>query len=296
MKKYLLFSFVIAILILTACSSNQQSESGDSGEPLSEEMDRSAGETKESASDSSSSNETMKMPELQTDRKVIFNANLSLTVEDLSDATGRLKELLEANGGYIVESRTFSEEETNYGSMTVRVPQDNFYPFLDEAETIGKGTPEKSVTGTDVTEEFVDLEARLKAKEDVRDRLQSFLEKAEKTEDLLAISNDLSRVQEEIEQLKGRMNYLNNQSDYSTVTVSLEEKKIKVPTFGEGDKSTIAEAKQLFMKTANGILSFFSKTVVVLIGLSPVLVPLAALTLFFFIRNRRRKKSDPNIH
>lgn len=294
MKRVLICVIAMSIFLITACSSNQhQSESGDRGEFTTEDM---AGSSEEGEgndrSESPSSNVAMDMPKLQTDRKIIFNANLSLTVEDLSKATDRIEQLLESNGGYIVEANTFSEEESNHGSMTVRVPQNNFYPFLDEAETIGKGTPEKSISGSDVTEEFVDLEARLKAKEDVKSRLESFLEKAEKTEDLLAISNDLSRIQEEIEQLKGRMKYLNNQSDYSTVTISFEERKITVPSLREGDDSTIAEAKQLFMKTANGILHFFSKTVVVLIGLSPVLVPLTLLAVFFLIRHRRKRTKE----
>ncbi|WP_377887818.1 DUF4349 domain-containing protein [Alkalihalobacillus sp. R86527] len=294
MNKVLICVIALSIFLITACSSEQnQSESADRVEFATEDMAGNAEEGKgNDTSESSSSDKAMDMPKLQTDRKVIFHANLSITVEDLSKATDRLEQLLESNNGYIVEANTFSEENTNYGSMTVRVPQNNFYPFLDKAETIGKGTPEKSISGSDVTEEFVDLEARLKAKENVKSRLESFLKKAEKTEDLLAISNDLSQIQEEIEQLKGRMKYLNNQSDYSTVTISLEESKITVPSLGEGDDSTIDEAKQLFMKTANGILHFFSKTVVFLFGLSPVLVPLTLVAVFFLLRHRKKRRKE----
>lgn len=283
------------MLVLTACSSNKNQESIENSDrgPASESMDAASGqESKNESAESPTSTKAGEMPKLQTDRKVIFNANLSLTVDDLSNANDRLKKLVTSNNGYIVEASTYSEGDNNYGSMTARIPQDKFYPFLDSAETIGKGTPQKSISGTDVTEEFVDLEARLKAKENVRNRLEVFLENAEKTEDLLAISNDLSRVQEEIEQLKGRMKYLNNQSDYSTITISLEEKKITVPPLGDRDQSTIAEAKQLFMKTANGILYFFSKSFVVIIGLSPVLIPAVAIAIVIWVRYRRKNAKE----
>ncbi len=284
------------ILLLTACSSDgeQSSESSDvDTAPNSEAMENSAGSSNESDTKSTSSKEQSEIMPLQQERKVIFNANLSLTVDQLKKASDQLNQLTTSYKGYIVEESTSTEGESLFGSMTVRIPQNQFHSFLDEAEAIGKGSSQKSITGSDVTEEYVDLSSRLKAKETVMKRLESFLDKATKTDDLLAISNDLSRVQEEIEQLKGRIQYLDNQSEFSTVTISFEQHKVTVPKIGENELNTFSEAKNLFMTTVNGILSFFSTTLVFLIGLSPVLVPLIAIGLFFFIRYRKAmKKAD----
>ncbi|WP_347548889.1 DUF4349 domain-containing protein [Pseudalkalibacillus hwajinpoensis] len=76
--------------------------------------------------------------------------------------------------------------------------------------------------------------------------MRIFLKKPEKTDDLLAISNDLSHVQEEIEQLKGRMNYLDNQSEFSTVIISIAQKKITVPSISNKELNTLTEAKENF--------------------------------------------------
>jgi len=96
---------------------------------------------------------------------------------------------------------------------------------------------DSSITGQDVTEEYIDLESRLKSKQAVESRF-SFMEQAEKTEDLLAISKDLAKVQEEIETIKGRMNYLENKADLATVTISIEENKVEVKNLGDSQLKT----------------------------------------------------------
>ncbi|MDP4552498.1 DUF4349 domain-containing protein [Alkalihalobacillus macyae] len=287
--------FSMIFLLLIGCSSTDEhsSESADMAG-----SDHSASKIEEAPHEDSQlqGSESSQLSPLQAERKVVFNANLSLTVEDLPQATDKLNELTSSYKGYVVEESTYTEGESVLGSMTVRIPQGQFYAFLDKAEAIGKGLSQKSITGSDVTEQYIDLNSRLKAKEAVMKRLQGFLNEATKTEDLLSISNDLSRVQEEIEQLKGQINYLDNQSEFSTVSLSLEQQKISVPTFAENELSTFTEAKKLFMTTANGLLSFGSKSIVFLIGLSPIFLPLLAVGLFFYIRYRKKtKKVDQNL-
>jgi chromosome segregation ATPase len=74
------------------------------------------------------------------------------------------------------------------------------------------------IQGNDVSEEMVDLDARLKAKQATEARLLDLMKQAKEANDLIAIANRLDEVQSEIEQIKGRIQYLNNQVDYSTVT------------------------------------------------------------------------------
>ncbi len=284
MNRWLSLIFA-SILILVGCSSNEGRNSFESSDRVSDHSSKQSKDNGATEGNSSSAEATSELPELQQDRKVIFNTNLSLTVEDLTQAIDEIKELTKIFEGYVVEENTSSENDTLLGSMTIRIPQSQFDAYLHKVETLAKGTPQKSITSRDVTENYVDLSSRLKAKEAVQQRLESFLNEATKTDDLLAISNELSRVQEEIEQLKGQINYLDNQSDYSTVTISLEQKKRPVP---EKDFETLSEAKSLFTTTLNGLLAFFSKTIVLLIGLSPILLPLLIIGLFFLYRFRKK--------
>ena len=284
MKRWLLL-IIASILILAGCSSNEGRNSLESGDRVTNHPTEQNKGSDPADGNNSSTEVKPKVPALQKDRKVIFNANLSLTVEDLTQAIDEIKESTKIFEGYVVEESTFSEDNAFIGSMTIRIPQSQFDAYLRKVEILAKGAPQKSITSMDVTENYVDLSSRLKAKEAVQQRLESFLNEATKTDDLLAISNELSRVQEEVEQLKGQINYLDNQSEYSTVTISLEQKKRPAP---EKDFETLSEAKSLFTTTSNGLLAFFSKTIVLLIGLSPILLPLLTIGLFFLYRFRKK--------
>ncbi|MCA0991750.1 DUF4349 domain-containing protein [Pseudalkalibacillus hwajinpoensis] len=286
MKRWL-FVILTSILMLAGCSSNEENSSSDQATEHFTEQNRDSGGAKENRS---SEEEKQEMPPLLKERKVIFNANLFLTVEDLTQTIDLIKKSTKRFEGYVVEESTFSEENAYIGSMTIRIPQSQFDAYLRKVETLTKGEPQKSITSKDVTENYVDLSSRLKAKEAVQQKLESFLNEATKTGDLLAISNELSRVQEEVEQLKGQINYLDNQSDYSTITISLEQTKRPVP---KKDFETLSEAKHLFLTTSNRLVAFFSKTIVLLIGLSPILLPLLIIGLFFLYRFRKKTSKKP---
>ncbi len=229
-----------------------------------------------------------------TNRMVIYNANLSLEIKEYHKIEAIIQEKVAALGGYVVESSIYySGEDRTNGHLVVKVPQKSFHSFINEVESESVKVNDRHVSGNDVTEEFVDLESRLRSKRVVEERLISFMEKADKTEDLLKISGDLARVQEEIEQVMGRMNYLKNNVDFSTVSISLTEKKVSVASIQSGDNlNTWVKAKSLFMDSINGLLSFFSFLVVALVGFSPIFVPLLVV-LVFFLYVRRNRKNKP---
>ncbi|WP_171016955.1 DUF4349 domain-containing protein [Pseudalkalibacillus caeni] len=301
MKKVLAFLVPLLVLLLAACSSgaesSQDSEAGYSestGDKAVSNTDNTVvrnGATEENKATEETKN---KNPLFQTERKIIYNADLELTVEKLDETKEKIESLTSEHGGYIVQSSYFTDEnKIQHGSVTVRVPSNKFKSFLAFASDLSKGNPRQSINGQDVTEEYVDLESRLKAKEAVRERLESFLKNAEKTEDLLAISDDLGQVQEEIEQLQGRITYLKNQSDYATVSISIIEKNVNVPGFQNGEElNTWQETKKLFMMTVNGIVAFFSKAFVFLVGLSPVFVPLVIILGILFYFRKKRKTAE----
>src|SRR5690625_6804027 len=101
--------------------------------------------------------------------------------------------------------------------MTVRIPEKHFQTFLTDTEEEAAEVLSRNVSGQDVTEQYVDLESRLKSKHAVEERLLAFMEDAKKTEDLLKISKDLATVQEDIEVIVGKMKYLENQSEERSV-------------------------------------------------------------------------------
>ncbi len=144
-------------------------------------------------------------------RVVVYTAALRSVVGEIDASMARAKELALACGGYVQEMRG--------DSITLRVPAENFEPTLAAIEALGQ-TVEREIHAQDVTEEYVDLEARLKAAQQMRDRLAALLEKAADVKAMLEVERELGRVNEEIEKLTGKLNLLKNKVAYSAISVS----------------------------------------------------------------------------
>lgn len=283
MKK---FGTIIVILLLTlfsAACSNSESKSDNSadssaGKSAKEiaDSDMTMNSEDEQADKAEMSSPENKVSSTPDNRKVIYTADLYIRVKNFNQAVSAFQDTIASLGGYVIESNTYSSEDEmpKEGSLTVKVPEDKFQSFL---KTVGKGSVkvnQQTVTGQDVTEEYVDLESRLKAKKAVEERLLSFMKNAQKTEDLLKISSDLSAVQEEMEQITGRINYLKNQTSFATVTMQISEDKISVPGLENEELNTWEKTKKQFMESLNALLAAGSALIVFTAGNLPVLLVL----------------------
>jgi hypothetical protein len=165
---------------------------------------------------------TNAMAKQQTRRQMIIrHATLSVEVEDVRSAETDIGTMAEEMGGYVVETNNYGVDENLKAQMTVRVPSESFDPALEHIQQLSLRIFSQQVSGEDVTAEFVDLESRLRNLEATRDRLRGFLEQADDVEDALSVSEALTRVQGDIEQIQGRMNYLEQSAAMSTIEVSL---------------------------------------------------------------------------
>lgn len=169
--------------------------------------------------------ESSSATEVRPDRMLIWKASMSIQVWSVSNAVNQAVSLAERQGGF-VEKKTDRGEES--ASLTVRVPAKSFKTALSSLETLGTVTY-RNIEGEDVTEQFIDVEARLKNKIVLRDRLKQLLEKATEVKDILAIETELNRVQADIDSMEGRIKSLKGQIEYATVTLSLERKPILGP-------------------------------------------------------------------
>ncbi|SFE02429.1 MYXO-CTERM domain-containing protein [Lentibacillus persicus] len=307
-KSFLYLTIIVFGVIVAACSNDTENsdQSSDQANVETEQFttensqtsespaDRQASESSEEAASGQSEGDTTSEAKEMTDsdRKIIYTANLRIEVKDYQATVEGINAEVTDRGGYIVESnmREGNEDRTTTGQVTVRVPQEEFEVFVQTVEDSSNRVLESSTSGRDVTEEYVDLESRLESKQVVEERLQSFMEQAEKTEDLLEISDDLATVQQEIEEITGRMNYLDNKVDLATVTIYIEENNVSLSN--EDDLNTWEKTKQQFMQSINFLRSAVSGLVVFLAGSSPVLLILALLGFAVFWLIRRRKKNE----
>ncbi len=280
-------------VILTACSSSDEElakmstedRASDSAEfETKEEQSVDAEREQESVAEETASPST---------RMIIHQARISTNVKDLKKAQHNMEQRVKDYGGYIVESNVYLEsDETSSGKMIVRIPEKHFETFLSEAEVEASKVLEKNVTGQDVTEQYVDLSSRVKSKRAVEERLLAFMKDAEKTEDLLKISSDLAKVQEEIEVLVGKIKYLENQTSFSTIELTMFENRVIIPEIENKDLNTWEKTKKQFITSTNALLSIGSGIIVFIVGNLPVLilVTIIAVAVFWIIKKRKIKE------
>ncbi|MGV3466897.1 MAG: DUF4349 domain-containing protein [Heyndrickxia sp.] len=291
LKTVLLLS--LSVILLVACSN---SESSKGGSKSSKDIASHGNATEQSLDQSNKVKPDSKKNLNVQSRKVIYNASLNMEVKHLPDVQDKIRDFAGQMGGYIVDQRIDEEtKERQTGYQTVRIPQKKFQAFLSKVKPLGIKVENQSISGQDVTEEYVDLQSRLNSKKLSEKRLTQFMNEAKDTKTLLEISNELSKVQEEIETLEGRIKYIDNQVDFSTVTINLFENKVVVPGLDNNQLNTWEKTKKQFMKSINSLVSFLSWLIVFLIGNLPVIVLLGIIGfIIFLIWRHRGKKSNNN--
>lgn len=298
-KQAVFFMMISLVLFVSGCGagkqeaneaimdSSEQYSMTDSGTALEEE--KMADNQSESASYGGVGNG--QPPSFAQEQMMIYRGNMQIEVKDIDEASDLLLQAVREENGYLINSNLREDEERFYAHYEFRVPVDGFHSLFDKIEkmSLGKITNQSS-NGTDVTEEYVDLESRLKAKKIYEERLLDFLGKAEKTEDLLKISNDLNRVQEEIEQIQGRMKYLSYHASNSTLTVDMVQFKDKVsPT-----ASTWEKASEGFKQSIQFLVDLVTAIFVWLVSFLPILVLLVLLFIVIWWVYRKREKQHMN--
>ncbi len=193
-------------------------------------------------------------------RLVIRNADIDMVVPNPKQTVDDITKLAEQMGGYVVEANVYTRlssdgVEMPYGNITIRVPADKFADAVAQIGAMAEQIDRKEVNGQDVTEEYVDLEARLKNLEATEAQLQRIMEEATTTEDVLTVYQELSRVRGEIEQVKGRMKYLQTAAAMSSITVSLTPSEAAKPfTIGGWEPVGVAkDAILMLLRTLRGI-------------------------------------------
>ncbi|GGC74372.1 hypothetical protein GCM10007216_01210 [Thalassobacillus devorans] len=284
------------LLILGACSNTEDRSESNEEMDMATEEDSSMPDTaqkNDSLSEGEMNSDTNNITDNVQEQMMVYNADVSLRTRDYDSFYEQLESHIDKQEAYIIEANVHKMEQgQRSANIRIRVPQENFRPFIDDLGSYSDNIDSRNISGRDVTEEYVDLESRLKAKEKIEERLLTFMDDAEKTEDLIQISQDLERVQEEIETIKGKMNYLENQSDFSTVSLTITETKVNVPDLKDQDLNTWEKTKQAFVQSLNGLTQAASWIVVALIGYSPILVLLAIPLIWWLLRRRKHRPTD----
>ena len=219
-------------------------------------------------------------------RRVIRTGSLFVEVEEFDGAVRRLIIIAEGAGGFVATSSYSQGQGTPQGTFVLRVPAPRFAATLTALEELGR-VRERRVGGQDVSEEFVDLQARVRNLERHEQRLLTFMDRATKVSDLLAIEQEVARVRGEIESLTGRLRVLGNQVELATIEVAVRQKPEKVSTGFWDIGATVDRVRTAFLNTVRQILVVVEGAAVVTSALIPVLL-LGALAWLLIRRLRAR--------
>ncbi len=161
------------------------------------------------------------------DRMVIKNATLSIVVDNTTATVDSITKLAEGLGGFVVGLNTYktaygpNAEMAEQASMTIRVPSDKLNEALSQIKGLAVEVNNESISGQDVTSEYTDLKSRLTNLEAAERQLQSIMVEATKTEDVLAVYNQLVYTREQIEVIKGQMKYYEESAALSAITLDI---------------------------------------------------------------------------
>ena len=163
-------------------------------------------------------------------RKIIYDAKIDLVVESLNGLEPSIVDLVKQNGGFLAESDLATQISTQRtATWRVRVPVDHFDAFVRQVSRLGE-VRTSHLGSQDVTEEYFDIDARIRNKQEEEKRLLKHLaDSTGKLEDILKVEAELARVRGEIEQMQGRLRFLANRADLSTVTITATELKDYTP-------------------------------------------------------------------
>ncbi len=229
-----LLAAIVALFVLAGCGGSATSTQPAAEAPAgdSNRVGLSAGAPREAAGASSdsdggtttdtSNNTTSPSNAAQFGRMVIRTAQISLLVENTDDAEVKVRNLVQSMGGYVLSSETRGDEESRNVALTFKVPAERFDDALNSVASFATKVQNRSVTGEDVTDQFVDTEARLRTLRATEARLLDFLKAAQTTEEALQVNQQLTNLQGEIEQASGRIQLLKQSTAFSTITVTMQ--------------------------------------------------------------------------
>ncbi|HLG18071.1 MAG TPA: DUF4349 domain-containing protein [Blastocatellia bacterium] len=227
------------------------------------------------------------------DRKIIRNAELSLEIDSAAEGQRKITSIAEILGGFIVSSDSRQgagagqSKPNQVVTLVARVPAAQFNRALEGIRNVGQRVVQEKVTGQDVTEEFIDLEARIRTKKALEAQFLEIMKQARKVSDALEVQNEIANVRTEIERLEGRRRFLQNQSSYSTITVTLQPAAPLVTATTAGFGHDIKQAFGDGVDVAASIVTGLIRLIIVLVPVAVLILLPMGLVIRFFVRRYR---------
>lgn len=231
-----------------------------------------------------------------TERKILRDADLTLETGSPDETQAKITAIAESKGGFVIESQKQSNDtkttRTDFITMTLRVPAAKFDESLDEIRKAASRVIVETVKGQDVTEEFIDIEARLKTQKALEAQFLEIMKQAKTVEDALNVQTEIARVRGEIEKVEGRKRFLENQSSFSTIRIRLQSPA----AFSASSSGFFYQLGQAVSQGFGAAMTFVLGLIYLAIAILPFLIfivlPIYLLIRYFLKRQRKQNSAS----
>lgn len=280
-----LFALCLCVVFLVACQKKEEAPMPRSApapasapSPVSKEK---ADQTDKQTTDKAQRNIQID----QSKRKIIKEGELVFETRDFNKTKAFINNSVAEVQGYIAEETQDKYNDKVETRAVIRIPAENFDKFVEKLSASAEVIDRKNIKALDVTEEYVDLEARLKTRKDIENRYRQLLGQAKKVDDVLNIEKQIGEVREQIESAEGKLKYFNDRIAYSTLTVVYYEKMT----------SSIGFVSKFIQGLSSGWKNFLL-FIVFLANIWPfIIIPIIAIIIFRKVKKKwaLRKTSKP---
>jgi hypothetical protein len=234
------------------------------------------------------------------ERKILKNAEVTMEVGSPVEAQRKVSLIAGNRGGFVVTSES-KQRDTNDPNnreldiaQVIRVPSSQFESSLEEIRGIGTRILQDKESGQDVTEEFIDLEARIKTQKALEAQFLEIMRQAVKVPDALEVQRQIAEVRTEIEKLEGRKRFLDNRSSLSTITINLQSLRPIIAStsgFGQTLKDSVSDG----VAVATGIVIFLIRFTIIMIPVFFLLLLPGGILIRYLLRRAKRLQLARNL-
>ncbi len=297
-KRTLILTLLVSLVFLAACASASDSFEMPAAEPafLGEAAEEGMAYDGDFDSSAANSARTSLQSVVAQERLIIREGNMEIVVDDTDASLAEISRLAESSGGWVVSTNLYDGGGAKSGSITIRVPVDQFDSSMARIRDMANEVRNESTNSDDVTEEYVDLDARVGNLEATADRVRNFLDQAKNVEEALAVNQELSRLEGDIESLKARMKYLSDSADFSLLVIYLTPDELAQPIEigGWQPEGVARDAFETLVNALQGLVDILIWSGILCL---PLLI-IVGVPLFIIVRyyTRRRKRKAAEAH
>jgi hypothetical protein len=228
-----------------------------------------------------------------TDRKLVFNVSLDLVMKDVQDGFQRIGQIAEGNGGLVADSNFRQEGDQRRATITIRVPTSRYQDVLAQIRGLAVKVDSERASANDVTEEYTDLQSRQRNLEATEQQLLVLLGQAKNVQEVLTVQDRVNSTRAEIERVKGRINLLTRLTNLATIQAQLRPEA--APAVKEEPKHGPLEALREGWEASLTVVGGIALAALTVVAFSWWLVPLAALAVWVFRREQRRRAATQHV-